>query len=65
MFRIIFRIIKWIILISLVAFLLIFPLFVFDKNPFVFYWDSLKILLELFRDTNSLDGVWDLIKSKW
>ena len=65
MFKLIFKIIKWLILILIVAFLLVFPLFVFDENPFTFYWDALKVIWELFKNSNSWDGLWDLIKSKF
>ena len=65
MFKLIFKIIRWAILIFLIAFLLIFPIIVFDKNPFIFYWDSIKMIWEFFKSSNSLENLWDLIKSKF
>ncbi len=65
MFKLIFKIIKWTILLLLVIFLLAFPLIVFDKNPFIFYWDSIEIIWDFFRDSNFFGNLWDLIKSKF
>ena len=65
MFKIIFGIIKWFILILLVIFLLSFPILVFNENPFIFYWDASKTIWELFKDSNFFEKLWDLIKSKF
>ncbi|KKN14403.1 hypothetical protein LCGC14_0996530 [marine sediment metagenome] len=65
MFKIMFKIIRWIILILLVLFLFSFPILVFNENPFTFYWDSLKTILELFKESNPIETIWDLIKSKF
>jgi len=65
MFKLIFQIIKWTILTALAIFLLVFPILVFDKNPFYFYWDSIEVLWDLFKDSNIFENLWELIKSKF
>jgi len=65
MFKLIFKIIKWFILIILAIFLLAFPIIVFDKNPFDFYGDAIKTIWDFFKDSNFFGNLWDLIKSKF
>jgi len=65
MFKLVFKIIKWFILILLAIFLLGFPLIVFDTNPFIFYWDVIKTIWEFSKDSNFFGNLWGLIQAKF
>lgn len=60
--RTIFKIIKWIIRISILLAIILYPLIVLRVNPFIFYWEKLKLLWEIIKNFPFRDFI-DSIKN--
>lgn len=57
MFKLIFGIIKWAIRILVLILLLVFPIIVFNEDPFTFYWDKIVILFEVIKNSDAVEKV--------
>ena len=62
MFKLIFGIIKWSIRLLVLILLLIFPIIVFNEDPFTFYWDKILILWEVVKESHAMEKVIEFFK---
>jgi|GEM_PF-5598408 len=62
MFKLIFGIIKWSIRLLVLILLLIFPIIVFNEDPFTFYWDKILILWEVVKESHAIEKVIEFFK---
>jgi len=62
MFKLIFGIIKWSIRLLVLILLLVFPIIVFNEDPFTFYWDKILILWEVVKESHAIEKVIEFFK---
>jgi len=62
MFKLIFGIIKWSIRLLVLILLLVFPIIVFNEDPFTFYWDKILILWEVVKESHAMEKVIEFFK---
>jgi len=51
----IFKTIKWAIRLIILMIIIAIPLYL-NKNPFEFYWEGFKLLFELIKNTDFIQG---------
>jgi len=63
-FKFIFAIIRWVISVIILLAIILFPIIIYNANPFTFYWDRIIILWDLLTSQGFFERVIGIFKSK-
>ena len=46
-FKLVFAIIRWVISVVILLAIILFPIVIYEMNPFTFYWDKINIFWDI------------------